>query len=252
LICALVRIACVQILSSRDLPVILEAGVPSTAALDRLEAALAEVEAALDLKRMWIAERVYALEIMRNLVPGGRHLQSADGRPPPIAERWPKDSIQPTLRMFATGMLRSHARYVDAATEQWPEVLEAMRTADRQRQHNTMANLLSPAAVKVTVNFGRALATTRAARLCLMIERYRREKGTVPESIADLTAAAGRTLPLDPFTGTDLIYRKSDDEYRVYSVGDDLKDGGGERLNQSNGSCDWGLFVRIPGADQAD
>ena len=57
-------------------------------------------------------------------------------------------------------------------------------------------------------------------------------------------------MPLDPFTGKNLIYRKSDSEYLVYSLGQDLKDDGGSiRGSFSSGvdiqPKDWGVQIRI-------
>jgi len=90
------------------------------------------------------------------------------------------------------------------------------------------------------------LATVRSARLAIMIELYRREHGKLPQSLAELEAA-GRKLPLDPFTGQSLIYRQSPSEYSVYSLGEDLKDNGGPSTKHvsANEPADWGVQVRI-------
>ena len=85
-----------------------------------------------------------------------------------------------------------------------------------------------------------------------MIERYRREQGKLPESLAELETA-GCNVPIDPFTGKKLIYHKSDSEYAVYSLGEDLKDNGGPTRKKTcrsgsrsldNKPKDWGVRVR--------
>ena len=46
------------------------------------------------------------------------------------------------------------------------------------------------------------------------------------------------------FTGQGLIYRHTSDGYKVYSVGDDKKDDGGN-LPYDKKPTDWGIHVRL-------
>jgi hypothetical protein len=67
------------------------------------------------------------------------------------------------------------------------------------------------------------------AEIALACHIYKSKHGDYPSSLRDLTPEMLASLPLDPFTGTDYIYRKNNDGFIVYSVGDDLKDDGGKR-----------------------
>ena len=62
---------------------------------------------------------------------------------------------------------------------------------------------------------GQALAATRAGRVAIAVERYRRRQGKLPVSLTDLASP----LPADPFTGHDLLYQGAEDSFVVASVG---------------------------------
>ena len=62
---------------------------------------------------------------------------------------------------------------------------------------------------------GQALAATRAGRVAIAVERYRRQQGKLPVSLTDLAPP----LPSDPFTGHDFLYRRTEDSFVVASVG---------------------------------
>jgi hypothetical protein len=243
LICWLVKIACLSI-ATVDVPVVLEYASPSGEALARLEAELAAAEDGADLRRTWIAERVYALQTIRSARSAGE----CTGRPlPPVPEGWPIGWLgSPFLNTLAVSMLRNHGELIAAAGAGWPEVIDQTKAASDRRHGSMFAHLamsLNPVDSRVTIMGGRGLASIRSARAAVMIERFRREKGRLPASLAELPAESGKKLPLDPFTGKDLIYRPAQGEYRVFSVGDDRKETPDKPLN--TGDSDWGARVRL-------
>ncbi|MGB2906430.1 MAG: hypothetical protein WBB73_04985, partial [Candidatus Aminicenantaceae bacterium] len=65
------------------------------------------------------------------------------------------------------------------------------------------------------------------ARIGLACKIYRNRHGKFPEAMNDLSPEILTEIPLDPFTGESLIYRKEGDGFIVYSVGSNLKDDGG-------------------------
>lgn len=71
------------------------------------------------------------------------------------------------------------------------------------------------------------LAARRIAITAAAIERHRADTGRPPASLAALVPAYLPAVPLDPFTGTPLVYAVSGTSYRLYSVDQDLKDDGG-------------------------
>ena len=60
-----------------------------------------------------------------------------------------------------------------------------------------------------------ALAATRAGRVAIAIERHRRQRGKLPASLTDVASP----LPVDPFTGRELLYQRVEDGFVVSSSG---------------------------------
>ena len=256
LICHLVRVACLNLITS-DIPVILEFSQPSDQALDKLQDALLQSEQSFDIKRMWLAERVYVLSELRNILPFKLSLKTGIFSQAGMLEEWPGTHLStPFVRSLAANYLDAHSQLVEASEKDWPEVLTAIKDVGARQSpsmFNTFSRMLIPGTELATEELGKSLATTRAARLAIMVELYRREQGKLPESLAELQTG-GYKVPVDPFTGKELVYRKSDSEYLVYSLGDDLQDNGGPTRKEacSGGRCgidskpkDWGVRVRI-------
>lgn len=79
-----------------------------------------------------------------------------------------------------------------------------------------------------------------------MIGRYM--KGQTAGLIGEPIPTYAESLPLDPFTGKDFLYKHDEIGYMVYSVGDDQKDDGGqlEHKTEDKTPSDWGIRVRRP------
>lgn len=74
----------------------------------------------------------------------------------------------------------------------------------------------------------RGIANRDATRAAVAIERYRLRHGTVPKALDALVPDLLPEVPLDPFDGQPLRYRVDEAGYRVYSVGLDGIDQGGD------------------------
>jgi hypothetical protein len=71
-------------------------------------------------------------------------------------------------------------------------------------------------------------ARLRTAATALAIERYRlKHGGKQPETLSALVPEYLSAMPIDPFTGEALQYRKQADGFVVFSVGADRQDDGG-------------------------
>jgi len=66
------------------------------------------------------------------------------------------------------------------------------------------------------------------AEIALALHIYKAKYGEFPDSLKKLIPEILTSLPLDPFTGKDYIYRRKEEGFIVYSVGDNLKDNGGK------------------------
>ena len=73
----------------------------------------------------------------------------------------------------------------------------------------------------------RTIAQLRTARVALAIERYRLASGRLPDALTDLVPTYLDAVPIDPFDGNELRYKKLVTGFVVYSIGEDLRDDGG-------------------------
>jgi hypothetical protein len=82
----------------------------------------------------------------------------------------------------------------------------------------------------------RCLADLRLALTALALEQFRAARNNrYPAGLSELTPNYLVTILMDPFDGQPLRYRKQDDGYVLYSIGSDLKDDGGKRMNGKGG-----------------
>jgi hypothetical protein len=66
------------------------------------------------------------------------------------------------------------------------------------------------------------------ARIALALAAYRADHGQYPSDLSDLAPRYLSAVPRDPFNGDDLHYESDGDGYRVWSVGKNLIDDGGD------------------------
>jgi len=73
----------------------------------------------------------------------------------------------------------------------------------------------------------RRIAQLRTARAGLALERYRLAMGKLPDMLGELVPAYLDAVPMDPFDGAELRYKRLEKGYVVYSIGQDGSDDGG-------------------------
>jgi hypothetical protein len=120
---------------------------------------------------------------------------------------------RPRLLHQASDYLAATAATIHAAGEPWPQVLDAMpATFPHPGMFSPGISVPWRSLMEIA---GQALAATRAARVAIAVERYRRRQGKLPGSLTDLASP----LPADPFTGHGLLYRRAEDAFVVASMG---------------------------------
>ena len=82
-------------------------------------------------------------------------------------------------------------------------------------------------------------AWIEGGHLTLALKAYKTKYGSYPENLKQLVPGILPSLPLDPFTGKDFIYRKEGKGFIVYSVGRNLKDDGGVSSVKKRRSSDY-------------
>jgi hypothetical protein len=90
-----------------------------------------------------------------------------------------------------------------------------------------LSSQLLPALFRYFLLEARFDALLGAAEIGLANRIYRQANGKFADTLNQLAPEILPALTLDPFTGKDYIYRKTDTGFIVYSVGEDEKDDGG-------------------------
>jgi hypothetical protein len=82
-------------------------------------------------------------------------------------------------------------------------------------------------------------AQIRCTIAMLAVERYRKSHGKWPESLEALVPAWLERVPVDPYDGRALRYRRVADGAVIYAVGPDLTDNGGELEGKTRKASPW-------------
>ncbi|MBX7211983.1 MAG: hypothetical protein K1X78_27000 [Verrucomicrobiaceae bacterium] len=97
--------------------------------------------------------------------------------------------------------------------------------------YGILASLMVPAVSSVIQRAAYTQCLVDQATIACALERYRIEKGAYPDSLAGMTLANGKSLPMDALSGKPIGYRKTDNgKYALWCVGFDGKDDGGKRV----------------------
>lgn len=106
---------------------------------------------------------------------------------------------------------------------------------------------LTPAYNRVIVLNVRNIAQIRIVRVALAVQRYRLMKGRLPESLDELVPDFLESVPLDPFDGKQIRYKKLDTGFMIYSIGENRIDDGGEEQpkDKKQGTGNWDMTFII-------
>jgi hypothetical protein len=108
---------------------------------------------------------------------------------------------------------------------------EKERTRIYLHPYSIVASLMVPAFSSVIQRAAYTQCLVDQATIACALERHRIEKGGYPDSLAGLTLANGKSLPLDAISGKPMGYRKTENgKYALWCVGFDGKDDGGKRV----------------------
>lgn len=117
----------------------------------------------------------------------------------------------------------------------WEKEVQRMRSKPRP------GSLLSPMLLPALVNAGQKewtyLANVRCTAVGVAIERYRLDHDKkAPETLEALVPKYLKAVPLDPFDGKPLRFRREDRSWTVYSIGPNGRDDFGyERVKEQRG-----------------
>jgi len=101
---------------------------------------------------------------------------------------------------------------------------------------NVLLQIFASAFARVNEIANRNKIEVYATVTILALLRYEKDKGSYPNDLQQLiTASYLRQLPMDSFSDKPLVYRKTDDDFILYSVGPNFTDEGGEYSRDSKG-----------------
>jgi hypothetical protein len=109
-------------------------------------------------------------------------------------------------------------------------------TAQQITKANPLVPIFLPAADHLIELSWRSKAATDALITTLAVLRYKTDKGKLPDKL-DLLVSKGylKQLPMDPYSDKPLVYKKTCDNFTLYSLGVDFNDDSGARSNWGEG-----------------
>jgi hypothetical protein len=159
-----------------------------------------------------------------------------------------------TTKLGRMNMREDHALFLELTTRRIHEVqLPMHEQAEREKQfqhdvHGLPTSVLIsrvslPSFSKMGDIFRRKHAALRSMIAALAVERFRREKKQWPDSLAHVCPKYLASMPLDPFDGKPLRYRRVEDGVVIYSLGRDAIDSGAilNRGEETTSSVDIGV-----------
>lgn len=116
----------------------------------------------------------------------------------------------------------------------WEDLVEEMRACPR----GVLTAALVPALTRCAEAAAQGDARRRVARLGLAAYRYRAGHGRFPDKLEELTPELITVVPRDPFDGEPIRLRRTNGCLVIYSIGPDMADNGGTRLNREKKTGD--------------
>ena len=195
--------------------------------------------------------------------PGGGHLipglwdELTDLNPPSLDDREKR-----LFMLLYTAASMAHARR-DATVAKANEIyglqskiarmtpyqrhVSDLKTADEimyeswLNQRFFLIQIFMPATARISDIVYRAKVGHEATKVILAILRWRLEKEQYPAALDELVSAGFlNELPMDPWSDKPLIYKKTDDDFTLYSVGPNFTDDGGEYGKDRSGNIrEW-------------
>jgi hypothetical protein len=109
------------------------------------------------------------------------------------------------------------------------EAIDVKKQAAEIINGNLLLEILAPDLGRVSQQAYANKTNVEATLTIIATLRYKQDTGVYPESLQELIAAGYlRELPLDPYSDKPLAYRKTRDNFTLYSVGLNFTDDGGQ------------------------
>ncbi len=239
----------------RSLAQQISADSPSTNSLSRLTPLLLKLDQQTSLPRALAGERVYFLEReTQKDIASGIYYQTP-------FDNWPTNlhALGPLIYKYGGHELPDRLHYLEllssaiesAETSSAAMLRFANDTATKHprdakpawsqtRTSNTADTL--PFLIRITLSFQ---AQCRLARVAVAVESYRNRHGKLPNQMNDLVPAYLDKIPDDPFSASGVLYQRTAEGYRIYSVDEDGLDDGGKDHTERNKPLTSDLVFKV-------
>jgi hypothetical protein len=142
--------------------------------------------------------------------------------------------IRGRVKSIRASLLKYHSRFVEIAKLPVEEQVGRIKELAADPTFPQLASRM-----REMLLFHCNHAELRCAAVMLAVERYRRAKDHWPNALVELVPGYLPNVPLDPFNGAPLRYRRLDDGVVIYSIGPDGKDNGAKLEHEPKRSDAW-------------
>jgi hypothetical protein len=247
LIATLVGIA-VTGLGSTGLQEVLALSDPSAAACRELADILAGVTFEPDMRRALLGERAMGIAIFHRVRdlgagafgPGPWEPGLSPGFQPVLLDLY-RTVGRPLLNLDELAFVQHMEGQIavpDASLSERQSLYTDLDAAEQQFVANwhLLSAMIAPVFSRAHMSVLRAQANLALAQVALAADAYKGKHGRLPDSLDEI-ATLGWELPVDPYTGAPLHYRRNGEAFFVWSVGPNLLDDGGTEFDHQH--MDW-------------
>ena len=218
------------------------------AQLQRLQKAILSGDNTKSLPRVLAGERGCSIGVFKD--PAGYAAMMNNGAgggggpSPGLAQGGPKalNSLTGFFDRDLLFYLKTMQKLIDSSQLPPLERFDALKSFDddmveARRKFYVMTAMIMPALGRCVDRDAENSARLRTAATALAVERYRfKHGGILPETLSALVPESLPAVPIDPFTGEALGFRKQGKGFVVYSVGADRQDDGGATTPKKKGA----------------
>jgi len=227
-------------------------GQPSEAALAAIQEAVRQEETVTQCLPYFRGHRAMMHRFLTEVDDGNHRLSELGCGPTPgwwraHAETW----------LYRGSAIRTHARYLRAMNEAvaiagLPLEEQFPRYKLWRKEYGHVENVGDGLTFGQGTEFALLAghAGLRCASVGLAAERYRKRHGGWPPSLGDLVPHYLTAVPLDPFDGKPLRYRRTEHGAVIYSIGEDAHDDGGDPNRASAGRRPRDVVFTLWNVDQ--
>jgi hypothetical protein len=227
-----------------DIRILLKEGTVSNEKLAQLADALSTAMGENSLHRTLLAERIYQLHTVRDFLPPkvytdllGTEFLTLQGKVTLPETKEEESKILSNLIAYFDIIEAA----IQASAKPWPEPLNNAKQYSKSESKilQNLSNLIKLVAETT------AVVNITAANVAA--NSYIQRHGDTPASLEELQGNFLASTPIDPYTGSPLIYKAEKDRYTIYSTGPNQRDDNGQirTMSKDEKPLDMGISVNL-------